>query len=157
MKIKLLVTGKTADRHLSALIEEYQNRLRHYTNFEFQIISDLKNAKNLSVAEQKEREADALLKVVEPNDEVILLDESGKHYKSKDFADFLEQRMLHSGRNVVFVVGGAYGFAERVYLRANQQLSLSKMTFSHQMVRLVFIEQLYRAFTIIKGEPYHHE
>jgi 23S rRNA (pseudouridine1915-N3)-methyltransferase len=157
MKIKLLIIGKTTDKHLVALIEEYQNRLRHYINFELQVIPELKNVKNLSFAEIKEREADLLLKVFEPNDEVVLLDEGGKCYKSTDFAKFLEQKMLNSGRSIVFVVGGAYGFAERVYQRANQLLSLSAMTFSHQMVRLIFVEQLYRAFTIIKGEPYHHE
>ncbi|MCL1868710.1 MAG: 23S rRNA (pseudouridine(1915)-N(3))-methyltransferase RlmH, partial [Paludibacter sp.] len=156
MKIKLLVIGKTDNKHIAALFDDYCKRLQHYVCFEFSIIADLKNAKNLSFAEQKEREGDLLLKSFEPADEVILLDENGTCMKSTEFADFLTKKSLVSVKNLVFVVGGAYGFSQRVYARANERISLSKMTFSHQMVRLIFAEQLYRAFTIIKGEKYHH-
>jgi len=157
MKITLLVVGKTIDKQLIKLSEEYQNRLKHYTSFNFVVIPELKNTKNLSEAEQKEREADLILKQIGANDEVILLDERGKQFSSVAFAGFLEQKLLQSTKRMIFVVGGAYGFSERVYSRANGKISLSSMTFSHQMVRVIFLEQLYRAMTIIKGEPYHHE
>ena len=156
MKISLLVVGKTVDKQLIKLSEEYQNRLKHYVSFNFLIIPELKNTKNLSEAEQKEREADLILKQIGANDEVILLDERGKKFSSVAFAGFLEQKLLSSVKRIIFVVGGAYGFSERVYSRANSKMSLSPMTFSHQMVRVFFLEQLYRAMTIIRGEPYHH-
>ena len=157
MKISLLVVGKTVDKQLIKLSEEYQNRLKHYVSFNFLIIPELKNTKNLSEAEQKEREADLILKQINAGDEVILLDERGKQFSSAAFAGFLEQKLLSSVKRVIFVVGGSYGFSERVYSRASGKMSLSPMTFSHQMVRVIFLEQLYRAMTIIKGEPYHHE
>jgi len=157
MKITLLVVGKTVDKQLIKLSEEYQNRLKHYVSFSFVVIPELKNTKNLSETEQKEREADLILKQIGANDEVILLDERGKQFSSVAFAGFLEQKLLQSTKRMIFVVGGAYGFSERVAGRANGKISLSPMTFSHQMVRVIFLEQLYRAMTIIKGEPYHHE
>lgn len=157
MKISLLVVGKTSDKQLIKLTEEYQNRLKHYITFNLLVIPELKNTKHLSETEQKEKEADLILKQIEAGDEVVLLDEKGKQYTSVEFAGFLEQKLLSSTKRMIFVIGGPYGFSERVYTRANGKFSLSLMTFSHQMVRVIFLEQLYRAMTIIKGEPYHHE
>lgn len=157
MKITFLTVGKTTNAHLIKLQEEYQNRLKFYIPFETIIIPELKNTKNLSVQEQKEKEADLILKAVETTDEVILLDEKGKQYTSVGFSEFISKKMLASHKRMIFVVGGPYGFSERVYQRANGKISLSAMTFSHQMIRLIFTEQLYRAMTILKGEPYHHE
>jgi len=157
MKIKLLTVGKTTNSHLIKLQDEYQNRLKYYIPFDLTVIPELKNTKNLSVAEQQEKEADLILKQLEINDEVILLDEKGKQYTSVGFSEFISKKMLASHKRMIFVVGGPYGFSERVYQRANGKVSLSAMTFSHQMIRLIFVEQLYRAMTILKGEPYHHE
>ncbi|MCE5331088.1 MAG: 23S rRNA (pseudouridine(1915)-N(3))-methyltransferase RlmH [Bacteroidales bacterium] len=157
MKIKFLVVGKTINPHLIRLQDEYQNRLKHYIGFETIVIPELKNTKNISEAEQKEKEADLILKTLDVSDEVMLLDENGKQFSSVGFSEFLSKKMLESHKCMVFVVGGPYGFSERVYNRANGLISLSVMTFSHQMVRVIFVEQLYRAFTILKGEPYHHE
>lgn len=157
MKIKLLVVGKTTDTELIKLIENYRKRLTHYVNFEIKVIPEIKNAKSLTVEQQKEKEAELLLDKFEINDEIILLDEKGKQLSSVQFANLLSDKMLYSAKNVTFVIGGAYGFSEKVYIRAKGLLSLSAMTFSHQMIRLLFTEQLYRAMTIIKGEPYHHE
>ena len=157
MKIKFLVIGKTINPNLIRLQDEYQNRLKHYIGFETIVIPELKNTKNISEAEQKEKEADLILKTLDVSDEVMLLDENGKQFSSVGFSEFLSKKMLASHKCMVFVVGGPYGFSERVYNRANGLISLSAMTFSHQMVRVIFIEQLYRAFTILKGEPYHHE
>lgn len=157
MKITLLTVGKTTDSNLIKLQEEYQNRLKFYIPFEFVAIPELKNTKNLSISEQQEKEADLILKQLETTDEVILLDEKGKQYTSVGFSEFISKKMLASHKRMVFVVGGPYGFSERVYKRANGEISLSAMTFSHQMIRLIFVEQLYRAMTILKGEPYHHE
>jgi len=131
--------------------------LKHYIGFETIAIPELKNTKNISETEQKEKEADLILKALEITDEVMLLDENGKQFSSVGFSEFLSRKMLASHKCMVFVVGGPYGFSERVYNRANGLISLSAMTFSHQMVRVIFVEQLYRAFTILKGEPYHHE
>lgn len=156
MKVTLLVVGKTTDSHIDALIQEYQKRLTHYLPFALQVIPELKNTKALSPEQQKQAEGDLILKAVTANTDLILLDEHGKEFRSIEFADYLQKRML-SGRDVVFVVGGPYGFADTVYQRANGKISLSKMTFSHQMVRLFFVEQSYRAMTILRGEPYHHE
>lgn len=156
MKVTLLVVGKTTDLHIDALIQEYQKRLTHYLPFAFQVIPELKNTKALSPEQQKQAEGDLILKAVTANTDLILLDEHGKEFRSIEFADYLQKRMS-SGRDVVFVVGGPYGFADTVYQRANGKISLSKMTFSHQMVRLFFVEQSYRAMTILRGEPYHHE
>jgi 23S rRNA (pseudouridine1915-N3)-methyltransferase len=157
MKITFLTVGKTTNPHLIKLQEEYQNRLKYYIPFETVVIPELKNTKNLSISEQQEKEADLILKAFEANDEVIMLDERGKQYSSMGFSEFIAKKMLASHKRMIFVVGGPYGFSERVYQRANGKISLSAMTFSHQMIRLIFTEQLYRAMTILKGEPYHHE
>jgi len=157
MKITLLTVGKTTSSNLIKLQEDYQNRLKFYIPFELVVIPEMKNTKNLSVSEQVEKEADLILKQLEPNDEIILLDEKGKQFTSVRFSEFISKKMLSSIKRTVFVVGGPYGFSERVYNRANSMVSLSAMTFSHQMIRLIFVEQLYRAMTILKGEPYHHE
>ncbi len=157
MKIKLVMVGKTTDAELVKLIENYRKRLTHYVNFETSIIPEIKNAKSLTFDQLKEKEGELLLDKFEVNDEIILLDEKGKQLSSVQFANFLSDKMLYSAKNVTFVIGGAYGFSDKVYKKANSLLSLSVMTFSHQMIRLLFTEQLYRAMTIIKGEPYHHE
>ncbi len=156
MKITLLVVGKTTDAHLQALIADYEKRLTHYLPFSLQVIPELKNAKNLRQDQQKQAEGELILKAVENNTMLILLDEHGREYRSVDFAQQIS-KYQGAGRNVTFVVGGPYGFSEAVYQRAEGKISLSQMTFSHQMIRLIFIEQLYRAMTILKGEPYHHE
>jgi 23S rRNA (pseudouridine1915-N3)-methyltransferase len=157
MKIKLLTVGKTTNANLVTLQDEYQNRLKFYIPFEMVVIPELKNTKNLSIAEQQEKEADLILKQLDTSDEVVLLDDKGKQFTSMGFSEYISKKMLASHKRMVFVVGGPYGFSERVYNRANGKVSLSAMTFSHQMIRLIFIEQLYRAMTILKGEPYHHE
>ena len=156
MKITLLVVGKTTDSHIEALIQEYQKRLTHYLPFTLQVIPELKNTKALTSEQQKQAEGELILRTITPATDLILLDEHGKEYRSIEFADYIQKRMS-SGRDVVFVVGGPYGFSEAVYQHANGKISLSKMTFSHQMVRLFFVEQIYRAMTILRGEPYHHE
>ena len=157
MKITLLTVGKTTNLHLIKLQEEYQNRLKFYITFELVVIPELKNTKSLSISEQVEKEADLILKQIELNDKVVLLDERGKQFTSVAFSEYIAKKIMASHKRMIFVVGGPYGFSERVYQRANNKISLSTMTFSHQMIRLIFIEQLYRAFTILKGEPYHHE
>ena len=157
MKITLLTVGKTTNAYLVSLQDEYQNRLKFYIPFEMVVIPELKNTKNLSIAEQQEKEADLILKQLETSDEVVLLDDKGKQFTSMGFSEYISKKMLASHKRMVFVVGGPYGFSERVYNRANGKVSLSAMTFSHQMIRLIFVEQLYRAMTILKGEPYHHE
>ena len=157
MKIILLLVGKTENKNLIALQEEYIKRVNHYVGFEVIVIPEMRNTKNMTINEQKEREGDLILKYLNANDNVILLDENGKQYSSEKFAGFLEKKMLESLKRMVFVVGGAYGFSQQVYKRADALFSLSEMTFSHQMVRVFFAEQLYRAFTIINGEPYHHK
>lgn len=156
MKIILLVVGKTTDARLQALIEEYQKRLAHYVPFELKVIPELRNAKNLSMDEQKQREGELILAASDASSRMILLDEHGKEYRSVDFAVQLN-KWMSAGRNLIFVVGGPYGFSEDVYSRAESKISLSQMTFSHQMIRLLFVEQIYRACTILRGEPYHHE
>ncbi len=157
MNIKLISIGKTDNKALDSLIQNYIKRLGHYIKFEFLVLPDIKNRKNSSFANQKLQEGVVLLKEIEKSDFVILLDENGTQYTSKDFSKFIQKKMLSGSKQLVFVIGGPYGFSEDVYLRANQKISLSKMTFSHQMVRLFYVEQLYRAFTIIRNEPYHHE
>jgi len=156
MKFVLINIGKTIDIHLSSLQEQYQNRLKHYLSFEVVNIPELKNTKNLSASEQAAKESESILKKLEVGDNVILLDERGTEFSSIEFADFLSKKMHSSNKRIVFVTGGAYGSSEELYRRANDMVSLSRMTFSHQMVRLIFVEQLYRAMTILKGEPYHH-
>lgn len=156
MKIKLIMIGKTTgDLYIDA-IDDYTNRIKHYNNFSIHIIPGLKNTKKLSQEQQKQAEGELILKELTAQDTVILLDERGKEYRSMEFAKWLENKQL-TAQNIVFVIGGPYGFSDSIYKRANEKISLSKMTFSHQMVRLIFVEQLYRACTIIKGESYHHE
>ena len=156
MKIKLIVIGKTKSKFLIDGENEYQKRLRHYCKFSELILPDIKNAGKISKKELKEKEGNLILQSIKSNDYVILLDDKGLALSSTEFAEFIE-KMVSSTNELVFVVGGAFGFSESVYKRANTKLSLSKMTFSHQMVRMIFKEQLYRAFTILKGEKYHHE
>ena len=156
MTIKLLALGKTDSKSLLQLISEYENRLKHYIKFELEIIPDIKNAKNLSELQQKEKEGESILKRLNPTDTVILLDETGKQYSSVDFSHFLQKKMNAGTRQLVLIIGGPYGFSDAIYEKANGKIGLSKMTFSHQMVRLFVVEQIYRAFTILKNEPYHH-
>ena len=156
MKIVLLLTGKTVDPRLASLIDEYRQRLVHYVPFELVTLPDLKNAKSLTEEQVKTAEGEALLKYLTPSMDVLLLDEHGKEMRSIEFADFL-QRKMSSGRDLVLVIGGPYGFSPAVYARANGKISFSQMTFSHQMIRVMAIEQIYRAMTILRGEPYHHE
>lgn len=157
MNIKLLAIGKTDDKNLQALLNEYIKRLTFYVKFDLEVIPDVKNAKNMSIDQQKEKEGNLLLAKVGSGDWVLLLDEKGKKYTSLQFADFLQKRMNSGIKNLIFVIGGPYGFSPEVYARANGKISLSDMTFSHQMVRLFFVEQLYRGYTILRNEPYHHE
>ncbi|MCL6258919.1 23S rRNA (pseudouridine(1915)-N(3))-methyltransferase RlmH [Aquiflexum sp. TKW24L] len=157
MQIRLIAVGKTDHVAIQSLLEEYSKRLGFYIKFELEIIPDLKNSKNLSEASQKEKEGELILKKVQTSDELVLLDEQGKQYSSVDFSDYLQKKMNAGLKQLVFVIGGTYGFSAEVYQRANGKISLSKMTFSHQMVRVFFVEQLYRAFTILKNEPYHHQ
>ena len=156
MKIKLLAIGKTDDKNLQTLVETYQNRLKHYINFELALIPDIKNVKNLSEIQQKEKEGELILSKLATTDVLILLDEKGKEYRSIDFSEFLQKKMNAGIKQMVLVIGGPYGFSETVYEKAKGKISFSKMTFSHQMIRLFVVEQLYRAFTILKNEPYHH-
>ncbi|MBQ8701223.1 MAG: 23S rRNA (pseudouridine(1915)-N(3))-methyltransferase RlmH [Prevotella sp.] len=156
MKTLLIHVGKTTDSHVKAMIDDYTERISHYMPFEIVTIPELKNTKSLTEEQQKVREGELILKQLQPADTVVLLDEHGKERRSIEFAKWLET-ITQSARRLVFVIGGPYGFSADVYDRANQKMSLSAMTFSHQMVRVIFTEQLYRACTIIKGEPYHHE
>ena len=157
MKISLLVIGKTDEIYLQKGIEIFLKRIPHYISFEMKVIPDLKNSKNLSEDQQKEKEGELIIQQLALSDELFLLDEQGLETSSIEFARFLEKKMISGIKRLVFVIGGPYGFSTSVYSRANGKLSLSKMTFSHQMVRLIFAEQLYRAMTILKGEPYHHQ
>ena len=156
MKMTLLVTGKTGDARLASLIQDYQQRLTHYVPFEFVMLPDIKNAKSLSEEQLKTAEGEAILRWLTPSMEVVLLDEHGREFRSIEYAEWLQKKMS-AGKDLVLVIGGAYGFSKEVYDRADGKISLSKMTFSHQMIRLMAIEQIYRAMTILRGEPYHHE
>ncbi len=156
MTIKLVCIGKTDKKELESLISVYAKRLQHYIKFETEIIPDLKKVKNLDENQQKAKEGELILNGLQNSDFVVLLDEKGKQFTSEDFSGYLQKRMNTGLKQLVFVIGGPYGFSEEVYKRANSKISLSKMTFSHQMVRLFFTEQIYRAFTILKNEPYHH-
>jgi len=156
MKISLYLIGKTDDTYIKDGFEKFQKRLKHYIKFETIVLPDIKKAKNLSEQQQKQKEAELILSKVETSDFLILLDEKGKEFTSVQFSSYLQKKMLAATKHLIFVIGGPYGFDQSVYERANDKIALSKMTFSHQMVRLIFIEQLYRAFTILKGEPYHH-
>lgn len=157
MKITLVCIGKTDDKFIQEGIDKYIKRLKHYITFNIIVLPDVKNVKNLSEAQQKEKEAELFNKNIQSGDFVVLLDERGKEFRSIEFSSFIEKKMVASVQHMVFLIGGPYGFAEEIKQRANSFVSLSKMTFSHQMVRLFFVEQIYRAFTIMKGEPYHHE
>ncbi len=157
MKTVLLVVGKTVDKHLVALMEDYVERTKHYMTFDVEVIPDLKSTKNLSEEVQKEKEGELILKALQPGDYVVLLDEGGKEMRSIEFAQYLRHKMNTLSKRLVFVIGGPYGFSQKVYQAATEKMSLSRMTFSHQMVRLIFVEQLYRAMSILAGSPYHHE
>ncbi|KJD33625.1 50S rRNA methyltransferase [Tamlana nanhaiensis] len=156
MTITLLAIGKTDSKPLLSLIAEYEKRLGFYVKFNFEIIPDIKNVKNLSETQQKQKEGELILNKINNTDVLILLDENGKQFDSVNFANYLQKHMNSGIKQLVFVIGGPYGFSEDVYKKANGKISLSKMTFSHQMIRLFFIEQLYRGFTILRNEPYHH-
>lgn len=156
MKTELIQIGKTVNKHFTVVIDDYCERISHYMPFHITTIPDLKSTKSLSEAQQKEKEGEMILRSLQPSDTVILLDEHGEEYRSIAFASWME-RQQHTARRLVFVIGGPYGFSDAVYSRADGKISLSRMTFSHQMVRMVFCEQIYRACTIIRGEPYHHE
>ncbi|MCG8578701.1 MAG: 23S rRNA (pseudouridine(1915)-N(3))-methyltransferase RlmH [Bacteroidales bacterium] len=157
MKVVLVVIGKTDESYLKSGIEIFEKRLKHYLPYEMKVIPDLKKTKNLSTKQQKTMEGELILQAFQPGDHVVLLDEKGKEFTSVDFAKLIEKRMVAGLKRLVFVIGGPYGFSDEVYAKANSKISLSKMTFSHQMIRLIFVEQLYRANTILKNEPYHHE
>ncbi len=157
MKIELWAIGKTSFPYLEEGFSIYQKRLGRYLKFTWTVFSDVKNAKNLSEQELKKKEGQLFLDKIRPQDALILLDENGKQYSSVDFSNFLQRQLLSPQKRLIFIIGGAYGFSDDVYQRANFKISLSKMTFSHQMVRLIFVEQLYRAMTILNNEPYHHK
>lgn len=157
MKIKLAVIGKTSIGYLKQGIDEYIKRLKHYVPFEIKYIDDIKNTKNISEDQQKRTEGAKILSLLDKSDFVVLLDEHGKEYTSVQYSSYIQKRMLSGAKKVVFVIGGPYGFSQEVYDRANDKISFSKMTFNHEMIRLIFTEQLYRAYTIINHEPYHHE
>lgn len=157
MKIQLLAVGKTTTPYLATGIEAYVSRLKHYIPFEFKIVADARNTRRLSHDMQCQAEGNIILSAISPGDFLVLLDERGKEFTSREFSGYLAKRMASVSRNIVFVIGGPYGFSEAVYNRADECISLSRMTFSHEMVRLFFIEQLYRAMTIISNEPYHHD
>lgn len=156
MKTILILVGKTVNKHFAAGINDYTERIGHYMPFDIITIPELKNTKNLTEQQQKQMEGDLIAKQLQPSDTVVLLDEHGSEFRSVEFARWIEQKR-NTSRRLVFIIGGPYGFSDRIYDRANEKISLSKMTFSHQMVRLIFTEQIYRACTIINGEPYHHE
>lgn len=156
MKTELLLVGKTTDKHFQAGIDDYVSRINHYMPFHITVVPELKNTKSLSEEQQKTLEANQILKLTQPSDTLVLLDEHGKEYRSIEFAQWLQKKQ-NTARRLVLAIGGPYGFAPEVYQRADEKISLSKMTFSHQMIRLILTEQVYRACTIIRGEPYHHE
>lgn len=157
MKVVLIVVGKTTDKHLIHLINEYAERIGHYLPFDLEVIHELKNTKSLTADQQKEREGELIQKQLREGDWVVLLDEAGRQFRSVEFASYIEKKHTQAARRLVFIIGGPYGFSSAIYALAKEKISLSQMTFSHQMVRLFFVEQLYRAMTILRGEPYHHE
>lgn len=157
MNIRLIAIGKTDNKSLQTLIDDYIKRLSFYVKFDLEIIPDIKNAKNLSEAQQKEKEGELILSKISATDQLILLDETGKTFSSVAFSDYLQKKMNAGIKTLVFVIGGPYGFSDLVYQKAQGKVSLSEMTFSHQMVRLFVIEQIYRGFTILRNEPYHHQ
>ena len=157
MKVSLILVGKTVNKHFVDLIGEYASRVKNYIGFDIITIPELRNTKNLSSDQQKQQEGELILRQLQQGDRVVLLDEHGKEMRSVEFSSYMENKMNTVSKRLVFIIGGPYGFSPDVYRRADEQLSLSKMTFSHQMIRLIFVEQLYRAMTIMRGEPYHHE
>jgi len=157
MKVSLILVGKTVDKRFSDIIDEYAGRVKHYIGFDITTIPELKNTKSLSSDQQKQQEGELIIRQLQPGDHVVLLDEHGKEFRSIEFSDWMSKKMNTVSKRLVFIVGGPYGFSPDVYAKANEKISLSKMTFSHQMIRMIFTEQLYRAMTIMKGEPYHHE
>jgi 23S rRNA (pseudouridine1915-N3)-methyltransferase len=157
MQLRIISVGKTDSKAIQQLTEDYQNRLKHYIKCEWVVIPDIKNSKNLTFAQQKQKEGQEILSKIQAADVVVLLDEKGKQFSSMQFADWLQKKMNQGIKQLVLVIGGPYGFSEEVYERADQKISLSAMTFSHQMVRLFLTEQLYRAMTILRNENYHHE
>jgi 23S rRNA (pseudouridine1915-N3)-methyltransferase len=157
MKIQLWVVGKTSQTFVQEGLAEFCGRLKHYLPFEMEVIPDIKNTKNLSFEQMKEREGETILNCFQPGDYIVLLDEHGKEFTSMEFAGYLEKKTHTVPKRLVFVIGGPYGFSSKVYEAAQEKIALSKMTFSHQLVRLIFVEQLYRAMTILNNEPYHHE
>lgn len=157
MKTVLLVVGRTVEPHYISAINDYVERTKHFISFDLEVIPELKNTKNLSEEQQKEKEGELILKSLQSGDVVVLLDEFGKEFRSIEFARWMEKKLANVNKRLVFVIGGPYGFAQKVYDTAQEKISLSKMTFSHQMVRLIFVEQLYRAMNILHGGPYHHE
>ena len=157
MKTILLVVGRAVEPHFIAAITDYVQRIKRYTSFDMEVIPELKNTKSLSEEVQKEKEGDLILKALQPGDVLVLLDEGGKEMRSIEFADYMKRKMNTVNKRLVFLIGCPYGFAPKVYAAAQEKMSLSRMTFSHQMVRLIFVEQLYRAYSILNGSPYHHE
>jgi len=158
MKIMLLIVGKTSNKHIQTLVNEYLERLKHYKiGIDIHVISDIKNSNKLSALEQKKAEGAKILRIIDKHDFIVLLDEHGVEHTSVQLAKWIENKMNSSIKRIVFIIGGAYGFSSEIYNYKDEMISLSKLTFSHQMVRLIFIEQLYRAMTILNNEPYHHE
>ena len=157
MKFTLLVVVRTVEKHYITAIDDYVSRTKHFISFDMEVIPELKNTKSLSMEQQKEKEGELILRALQPGDVVVLLDEHGKEFRSIEFADWVERKMHTVNKRLVFIIGGPYGFAPKVYEAAHEKISLSKMTFSHQMIRLIFVEQLYRAMTILNNNPYHHE
>ena len=157
MKATLILVGKTVDKRFAELISEYTNRLKHYISFEINTIPELKNTKSITSEQQKNSEAELIIKNLQPSDYVVLLDEHGKEMRSIEMADWMKRKMNTINKRIVFIIGGPYGFSQKIYDIAHEKLSMSKMTFSHQMIRLIFVEQLYRSLTILNAEPYHHE
>lgn len=157
MKTTLLVVGRTVEKHYITAIEDYLQRTKHFMSFDMEVIPELKNTKSLSAEQQKEKEGELICKALQPGDVIVLLDEHGKEMRSIEFADWMKRKMNTVNKRLVFIIGGPYGFSEKVYQLAHEKISMSKMTFSHQMIRLIFVEQIYRAMTILNGGPYHHE
>lgn len=157
MKVTLIAVGRTVEKHYITAINDYIERTKHYISFDMEVIPELKNTKNLTMDQQKEKEGEIILKSFQPGDVVVLLDEFGKEFRSIDFSNWMEKKMANVNKRLVFVIGGPYGFSQKVYQAAHEKISLSKMTFSHQMIRLIFVEQLYRAMNILNNGPYHHE
>lgn len=157
MKTTLLVVGRTVEKHFITAINDYVQRTKYFLSFDMEVIPELKNTKNLSTDQQKEKEGELILKALQPGDVIVLLDEHGKEMRSVEFADYMKRKMNTVNKRLVFIIGGPYGFSEKVYQTAHEKISMSKMTFSHQMIRLIFVEQMYRAMTILNGGPYHHE